>query len=281
MTGRAIHVSDLHRGKTADRAVDDALVRLVEELEPELVIATGDLSNRGRVEQLQEARAVLDRLAAPVLAVPGNHDIPYTFPGRFTHPWRAFERVFGTAEPVHRGASLVAVGLNSVWPARQQGGRLPEAELARARRELAGAPVEALRLVALHHHLAGSPWRAARKRPLKRRDAALAALREAGAELVLGGHIHQSSAVERHEFVALDGPVGPSVVLSTAPGYGRPRPRRAGEAHGLHVLRWDEHALVVETRVWDGSGFVPTAARSFPRGRTLQSAVVDEEERER
>lgn len=265
MTGQAIHVSDLHRGKPADPAVDAGLVSLVEELHPELVVVSGDLSNRGLVSQLEEARSLLDTLGAPVLAVPGNHDIPYTFPGRLTHPWRAFERVFGTVEPVFRSDALAAVGLNSVWPLRQQGGRLREAELARARRELAGPPAGALRLVALHHHLAGSPWRAARKLPLKHRDRVLGALIDAGAELVVGGHIHQSSAVERHEFTALDGSLRAPVVLATAPGFGRPRPRRTGEAQGLHVYRWDEARLVVETRVWDGSRFAPTAERTFPR----------------
>lgn len=282
MTGSAIHVSDLHRGKTADAAVDAALQRLVDEMRPVLVLATGDLSNRGRERQLAEAQALLAALGVPVLAVPGNHDIPYTFPARFTRPWRTFERVFGTVEPVFRSDAVVAVGLNSVWPTRQQGGRLPEAQLARAHRELADAGPAALRLVALHHQLAGSPWRAAHKRPIKQRDRALAGLAAAGAELVLGGHIHQSSAVERHEFAVLDGASGASgasVVLATAPGYGRPRPRRTGEAHGLHVYRWDETQLVVETRIWDGSAFAPTAERSFPRYGQLQSAVVAGQER--
>ena len=135
-----------------------------------------------------------------------------------------------------------------------------------------------MRIVALHHHLAGSPWRASRKRPLRGRDRALAALAAAGAELVAGGHIHQSSAVERHEFAVLEGASAP-VVLATAPGYGRPRPRRTGEAQGLHVYRWDEAHLEVETRIWDGAGFAPTALRSFPRGGRLESSVVVGQER--
>ncbi len=278
MTGCAIHVSDLHRGKSMDTRVDDALGRLADDLRPDLVVASGDLSNRGLRTQLEEARTLLASLDVPVLAVPGNHDLPYTFPGRLTHPWRAFESVFGTVQPVLRSDAVVAVGLNSVWPTRQQGGRLTGAELDRAQRELARGPTRALRLVALHHHLAGSPWRAARKLPLKHRDRALARLADAGAELVVGGHIHQSSTVERHEFAVLDGAVRSSLVLATAPGYGRPRPRRAGEAQGLHVYRWDEMRLTVETRVWDGARFARTAERSFPR-RPLQSAIVVGQER--
>jgi len=258
--------------------VDDALRELVRALEPELVVASGDLANRGRAAQLEEARALLVSLGRPVLAVPGNHDIPYTFPGRVTRPWQPFEQAFGTVAPVHRSDALVAVGLNSVRPWRHQGGRLSESELKRARSELASAAGGALRLVVLHHHLAGAPWRAARKFPLEHRDRALAALAEGGAELVVGGHIHQSTTVERHEFVAVEGATRPPLVLCTAPGYGRPRPHRTGEAQGLHVYRWDKTRLIVETRVWDGAAFAPTAERSFPRGRVQSGASPNRRE---
>ncbi|HJU48563.1 MAG TPA: metallophosphoesterase [Gaiellaceae bacterium] len=279
MARYAVHVSDLHRGKSADAAVDEALAALVVQLDPAVVLATGDLANRGRPHELAEARTVLERLGAPVLAVPGNHDIPYTLPARLRRPWRAFEEAFGTVAPVMRTTDLVAVGLNSVWPTRHQRGRLPRTELERMRRELAAAPAGALRLVALHHQLAGAPWRTARKWPLKHRSDVLAALEDAGAELVIGGHIHQSSAVERHEFLVVGGTPPGSVVLATAPGYGRPRPERRREAQGLHVYAWNEAELVVETRTWDGTSFAPTAERRFPRLGRVQSPVVAGEER--
>ena len=201
MTACAIHISDLHRGTRAAPALDEALVTLCHELRPELVIASGDLSNRGRTAELEEAKALLDRLPAPVLAVPGNHDIPYTLPARVTRPWEPFEAVFGTTDPVVQTENAVACGLNSARPWRHQGGKLDTGAARRAsRRPSASAPAGALRIVVCHHHLAGAPWRASRKFPLKHRDAALARLAAAGAELVLGGHIHQSTAVERHAF---------------------------------------------------------------------------------
>ena len=84
MTGRAIHISDLHRGANESPEVDAALTALVAELAPSVVIVTGDLSNRGRAAELRRARTLLDALPAPWLAVPGNHDLPYTVPARFT-----------------------------------------------------------------------------------------------------------------------------------------------------------------------------------------------------
>ena len=238
-SSRALHVSDLHFGRRETPGLTEALAAVVAETRPEVLITTGDLAHRGRRAQLEAARSALEASGAPILAVPGNHDIPYTFPARFSRPWAEWERTFGSTDPDYRSDTLVVVGLNSVRPWRHQSGRLAAERLERAAAELRATPSGALRVVACHHHLAGSPWRAARKRPLARRDAVVEALAAAGAELVVGGHIHQASIALRREFEALNGDEGASLVLATAPGAGRPRPHRRGEAQGLLLYEWD------------------------------------------
>ncbi len=117
-------------------------------------------------------------------------------------------------------------------------GRDPRVAARRARELLAEAPEGALRVVALHHHLIGAPWRS-RKKPVSRRSHVLAALVDSGAELILAGHIHQGAVSERHEFEVISGDVR-GVVVSIAPGLGQPRPQRRGEARGLHVYECDD-----------------------------------------
>ena len=267
MTACLIHISDLHRGTREAPELDDALVALCEELSPEAVIASGDLANRGRTSEFEAAKALLDRLPAPTLVVPGNHDLPYSLPARFTRPWDRFIDVFGTTDPVLHTDHAVLCGLNSARPWRHQGGRLVASRLAAASAALRDPPPDALRVVVLHHHLAGAPWRASRKVPLKHRDQALSSLADAGAELVLGGHIHQSTAVGRRAFEALDGGSG-SLVLATAPGFGRPRPHRLGEANGLHLVRWTNEDLVIEARIWRNGTFERVSAHRVPRNES-------------
>ena len=265
MAARVLHVSDLHIGRREAPEPIPALRELAAKLAPELVLATGDLAHRGRRSELERAAELLQSLGSAVLAVPGNHDIPYTVPARFTRTFAEWERVFGPVEPVYSSERLVVVGLNSVRPWRHQGGALPETQLARAASRLREAPAGALRMVALHHHLAAPPWRARRKRPLRGRDAVLQSLAAAGAELVVGGHVHQAAIAERREFEALEDGARGSLVLATAPGFGRPRPHRRGEARGANVYGWDEDALTVTTYAWDGSGFSEAGRRTFLR----------------
>jgi 3',5'-cyclic AMP phosphodiesterase CpdA len=261
-----LHVSDLHVGarKTRDdEAAGVALGALLERVGPELVVATGDLTHLGRPGQHDEAARFLRGLDVPLLVVPGNHDIPFTLPGRFTHTWRDFERQWETTEPVFSSESLHAIGLNSVRPWRHQSGGIRGAQLDRAAERLATASPEALRVAALHHQLVGAPWRT-RKRPVARRTHVLAHLVDCGAELILGGHIHQAAVCERHEFeVVADGARG--VVVSIAPGFGRPRPNRRGEARGVAVYRADASRIEVETHIWRDDAFERTAVRVFPR----------------
>jgi 3',5'-cyclic AMP phosphodiesterase CpdA len=216
---------------------------------------------------LGAARAFLGALGRPLLVVPGNHDMPLWPPTRIAAPWRAFERVFGTTEPEYSSPTLRVVGLNSAQPFRHQGGRIGKAELDRGAARLADAAPGALRVVVFHHNVLGAPWRV-RKRPLDRRATVLARLAEAGAELVVGGHIHQVTSNETREFRAGLG----TVVVTTAPGLGAPRPQRLGEARGALAYLVGEGSLTVETYLYERAAFELGASRHFPRGPAARGA---------
>ena len=239
--------------------------RSIERLAPELVVASGDLTHRGRPDQHAAAAAFLLSLGPPVLAIPGNHDIPYTFPARFTRTFDEFERHWQTTEPVYSSPTLYVVGLNSVRAWRHQSGGIRESQLHRTGELFAQAPHGALKVAALHHHLIGAPWRS-RKKPVSRRSHVLAGLVDAGAELILAGHIHQGAVSERREFEVIRGEVRGATV-SVAPGLGQPRPDRRGEARGLHVYECAEDAIRVETYIWREDDWGLTAVRRFARGR--------------
>ena len=262
---RVLHVSDLHFGTREDPAMERAVAALLEQVRPKLVVASGDLTHRGRRDQHERASAFLRSLGLPVLAIPGNHDIPYTFPARFTQPWREFERAWETTEPTYESDGLFVLGLNSVRPWRHQSGALRREQLRRACEALGAAPEGAFKIVTFHHHLLGAPWRSTKK-PVSDRNRVLATLVDSGAQLILAGHIHQAAISERREFEVTTGDVR-AVIVSIAPGLGQPRPHRRGEARGLHVYEVDDGALTIQTYIWRLDDWGLTAVRRFPRGR--------------
>ncbi len=271
---RVLQVSDLHAGTAEEPEVEQALVDLVAATDPELVVASGDLTHRNRREQHDRAARILRSLDRPLLVIPGNHDIPRMPPGRFTSTFDEFRRLWPETEPVYRSARIVACGLNSVRPWKQQGGALRASQIDRAAGIFAQAPAGALRLAALHHHLLGAPWRSV-KRTIANRSTVLGGLVDAGAELILSGHVHQSSVGERREFEVISRSTEPvnATVVVIAPGLGQPRPKRRGEARGLHLFEAHEESLRVLTYAWDpgtgepeGGSWAQIADRHFPRG---------------
>jgi 3',5'-cyclic AMP phosphodiesterase CpdA len=265
-----LHLSDLHYGAGNDAAIELGAPVLIDRFQPELVIASGDLSHRGRGDQLADSARFLRNLDRPVLAIPGNHDIPYTFPARFTRSFEAFEHEWETTEPTYSSPTLHVIGLNSVRPWRHQSGGIRSGQLMLAEERLRQGPHDAFRIAVLHHHLIGAPWRS-RKKPVARRNYVLGSLVAAGADLILAGHIHQAAVSERHEFEIVRGGER-SVVVSVAPGLGQPRPKRQGEARGLHLYEIEEICLRVRTYVWRDTDWGLTAERRFPRGsETLAS----------
>ena len=274
---RVLQVSDLHTGTKEEPEVEEDLRALVAETGPELVVASGDLTHRNRPDQHQRAARLLRSLGRPLLVVPGNHDIPRWPPWRFTATFAEFLRAWPEAEPVYRSDRVVACGLNSVRAWKQQGGALRRDQIERVAGVFADAPAGALRLIALHHHLLGAPWRTA-KRTIANRSTVLGGLVDAGAELIVSGHVHQSTLGERREFEVVRQQVHGTTVAS-APGLGQPRPKRRGEARGLHLFEADERSLRVLTYAWVGGlrsgagSWAQIAERRFPRGREPLASV--------
>ena len=76
----------------------------------------------------------------------------------------------------------------------------------------------------------------------------------------------QATVSERREFEISRG-AERGCVVSIAPGLGQPRPKRQGEARGLHVYEIDDHNLRIQTFVWRETDWSLTAERRFPVGR--------------
>lgn len=259
-------MSDLHfgaRNGLDDAGLEEAIIELHSQVAPDLVIASGDLTHRNRPIEHETAANYLRALGAPLLVIPGNHDIPPFPPARFTQTWQQFNLRWGTTKPTFSSPALQVVGLNSVRALGYQRGRVPEADLRVAEAQLAEAAPGSFRVVAIHHQLAGAPWRV-RKLPLISRSRVLARLADAGAEVIVGGHIHQATVATRRDFEVLE-ERSRDCIVATAPGLGRPRPGRRYEVRGVLVHRAEPDSVTTETHIWRDGAWTVAGTRIFPR----------------
>lgn len=185
-----LHISDTHFG-TEQPPVIEALATLARQQRPALVVLSGDITQRARRAQFQAAHAFTERLGAPVLAVPGNHDLPlFDWWTRLRRPYAAHAQAFGAdLEPVHVSTGLLVVCVNTTRAWRHKHGEVSARQIDRVAGLLAGAGTAQLRVVVVHQPAAVNRAEELPNR-LRGSGAALQRWAAAGADLVMGGHIH-------------------------------------------------------------------------------------------
>ncbi|WP_332745001.1 metallophosphoesterase family protein [Hydrogenophaga sp.] len=239
-----LQVSDPHFG-TERPPVVEALVALAAQLRPDLVVLSGDITQRARPGQFRAARAVMDRLGAPLLALPGNHDIALLdLWSRFVRPYARYSAAFGAdLGPVFASNDLLVVGVKTTRRRRHKDGEVSSEQIDVVARYLHQATPEQLRVVVVHQPIdvmrpEDEPDR------LHNHTAAQQAWAAAGADLVMGGHIHLPYVMP------LPGLARP--LWAVQAGTAVSSRVRSGVPNSVNVVRWTPAAgCVVEQ--WDFS----------------------------
>ena len=186
-----LQVSDPHFG-TERANVVEALERFVHEQRPDVLLLSGDITQRATTAQFDTARAFVARLRVPaVLAIPGNHDIPlFNLAARLFAPYARYRRAFGEAlEPTFENDDVRVLALNTTRWYRHENGAVSAAQIERVAQRLEGAAAAQWRIVVVHQPVAVTRHED-RRDQLQGREAALRRWAAAGADLVVGGHIH-------------------------------------------------------------------------------------------
>ncbi|MDQ2644481.1 MAG: metallophosphoesterase [Myxococcota bacterium] len=244
-----LQISDPHFG-TEVAAVVEALVELARRVQPGLVVLSGDITQRARRSQFARARAFADRLCAPLLAIPGNHDIPLFNPlARAFFPYQNYAQAFGAElEPSFETADLLVLGVKTTRRHRHKHGEVSAAQIERVASRLQSARSGQLRVVVTHQ-----PVLAIRAHDetnlLRGSERAVPRWCEAGADLFLGGHIHlpylrplsqRFGELPRRAWVAQ---AGTSVSHRTREGIPNSvNLLQRAEGEDWSVERWDFHA---------------------------------------
>jgi 3',5'-cyclic AMP phosphodiesterase CpdA len=256
---RAIaHISDLHFGRHDPQIAEGLLADLAAE-KPDLVAVSGDLTQRARHREFVAARGFIDRIAVPVIAVPGNHDVSlYNLARRFLLPLARFHHYISPLEhPFFADAELAVLGISTARASKFSNGRISHHQMDAIRALFAQVAGKHFRVLVTHHPLM-PPADAPERHIVGRAEHALHAVADSGVDLLLTGHYHQASsrnvtsyhlAAKRTVLISQAG-----TAIST---------RRRGEVNSYNLIRVDGTRVSCVQRDWNGKRFIATMSQHY------------------
>lgn len=238
------HISDLHFG-TEDKTIANGLLKDIIFKKPDLVVISGDLTQRARSGQFKAAREYIDKIPFPKIIVPGNHDIPlFDLFRRFLFPLTRFKKyITENLSPVHKDDEMAVLGINTARSFTWKNGRISLDQMKIIKDLFCPIKIPFIEVLVIHHQFIPSPDDE-HVALVGRADKALDILDECGIDLVLAGHLHEGFAGDIQTYY----PGRRSIIIAQA-GTAISR-RRRGEPNAYNFIKLDEDHISIEIRVW-------------------------------
>ena len=259
---RLVHLSDLHFGAHDERLVE-AVESSVDNLKPDLVVISGDFTQRAKTEQFKEACQFLERLqhsGHEVLGVPGNHDVPlYDVLRRFLSPLARYRRFIDeNLCPFVELPGIAVLGVNTARSLTFKDGRINQDQVTFIRDTFSRTPSDAFRVLVTHHPLFALEVVAGEKeRAIGRQELALDAIQEAGVDMLLAGHNHHASTHSASDLVTRAG--GALVVQAGTATSTRVREQE----QSFNTIDVADAAVTVTVNAWKNGTFAPLDAQRY------------------
>jgi 3',5'-cyclic AMP phosphodiesterase CpdA len=257
-----VHLSDLHFGRSR-RSLIDPLIEIILARAPQLIVISGDLTQRARASQFRQAKDFLSLLPCQVLVIPGNHDIPlYAFWTRFINPYRRYQEFISEElSPEYRDDEIAVKGVNSVRRSKFKDGRVNLQQLNHAQDFFSKIPGTVVKIIVTHH-----PFNLPEGHPgnyIERARTALACFQEIGIDLLLSGHLHSTLADYKDTAQQLDYR-RPLIIQAGTPISTRLR----SEPNSFNIIIVDYPRLSIERYELDKKSltFVVVRTEEFVRG---------------
>ncbi len=241
-----VHLSDLHFGRVDPELLEPLRV-LVHKVAPDVVVVSGDLTQRAKSEEFEEARAFLDTLPGPQIVVPGNHDISlYNVLRRFLAPLDRYKRyITDDLSPVFIDDEIAVLGVNTARSLTFKDGRVNEEQVAQIKKQLSGLPQALTRIIVTHHPF-DLPQSFDDDDLVDRAPMAMQVFAESGVDVLMAGHLHASHAGSTAARYAMSEYAALVVQAGTATST-----RGRGETNSFNVVRIDADKVEVDRYGWD------------------------------
>ncbi len=262
---RLVQLSDLHFGAHDERLVA-AVRERVDRERPDLVVISGDFTQRARTEQFEQACTFLGQLrdaGHEVLAIPGNHDIPlYDVLRRFLSPLTRYKRfVDDSLCPYHELPGVAVLGINTARSFTFSDGRISHEQMEHIRETFARTDHGTFRVLVTHHPLFALPVGDGPEmgKAVGRHELALDAVGDAGVDMLLAGHNHRASVQDARELVTR---AGSALVVQAGTATSI---RLRDEEQSFNRIEIDGDKVTVTIERWTGDAYAPADAQRFIR----------------
>ena len=182
------HISDLHVSKSEfDEGILMDAITEINNLEPDMIILTGDITNNGYLVEFEQAKKYLEMFEAPLFAIPGNHDSRNI-------GYQTFEEIIGERSwKLTMDEEVTVIGLDSSSPDESRG-HIGNPQHMWLEHQLDECVInENFTIVALHHHVVPIPQTGRERNVLSDAGDILKTLTTHEVDLVLSGHKHVSN----------------------------------------------------------------------------------------
>ena len=258
---RVVHLSDLHFGAHDERLVAAVEAR-VDDLEPDLVVISGDFTQRARTEQFRDACQFLARLqhaGHEVLGVPGNHDVPlYDVLRRFLSPLARYRRFIDDSLcPFVELPGVAILGINTARSLTFKDGRINEDQVAFIRETFLRTPKDSFRILVTHHPLFALTVGDEVTPAIGRQELALDAIQDAGVDMLLAGHNHHASTHSASDLVTR---AGAALVVQAGTATST---RVREQEQSFNTIDLADASVTVTVNAWKDGRFEPLDAQRF------------------
>lgn len=271
---RILHVSDLHFGPPFVPEVAEAAMRSANRLHPDVIVVSGDLTQRARRDQFLAAREYIDRFPkVPTLVIPGNHDVPlYRVAERLGDPHRLYKEIISKdLNSVLRLDNAVIVGLDSTAPRSAiSNGRIRLWQLEFCARAFVDAPADATRIVVAHHHFAPAPdYLHDQTMPKAKR--AITRFVELEVDLILGGHLHRAYIGNSLDFYPGKHRQRGIIIAQSGTTTSRRGRGREQEKNTFNFIEVYSRTIDITHHLYFGEqhGFIPNSRHSFRKATPI------------
>ncbi len=272
-----VHISDLHFGRV-NRQIVEALRAEVLNIHPDVLVISGDLTQRARRDEFADAKTFLDTLPFPQIVVPGNHDVPlYNVWARGVTPLSRYHRfITSNMEPYFADDEIAVAGINTARSLTFKGGRINRSQVTRVCELMAGLPSQVTRVVVTHHPFDLPSSRDAGDL-VGRAHMAMAGFARCRIDLFFSGHLHEGATSESAGRYKIRGHSALVIQAGTATST-----RWRGECNSWNVVRIDYPRVLVSRMTWkpEEKHFAASAEEQFERReqgwyRTAASAQTE------